>query len=348
MSEDGGTMTDESATVESATGESAEPAAPAAAKEARAIPMGRIALILAALIAVAAIALAIYRSQTGEDAAAPAVAEAEQAPPVEQVIADLEKKLQEEPDNAENWRMLGWSYFETGRYAESATAMRRAVSLDPDNPEYHSMLGEALVLAVDDPKITPDARAAFKRALELDPKDARARYFIAATKDIDGDHAGAIDSWFALLADTPADAPYAQDIRDVIRNVGKERGIEVEKRLADSRFAPANGGFRTDGGDVAAAAIPGPSREQMQAAQQLPQGQQDAMIQNMVDGLAARLKKDPNDADGWIMLMRSRMQLGETAKAQQALADASSTFRNNAAQLRRIREAATALGVPGA
>ena len=201
-------------------------------------------------------------------------------------------------------------------------------------------------MAGNDPKIAPDARQAFRRALQLDPKDARARYFLAATKDIDGDHKGAIDDWFALLADTPAVAPYAQDIRDVITNVGKERNIPVEARLAQAKFAPPTSEMRTDGPAVAAAPIPGPTREQMQAATALPQGQQEAMVQGMVDGLANRLKSNPDDADGWIMLMRSRMQLGEEAKAAQALKDASAAFKGKP-DLRRIQEAAASLGVRG-
>src|SRR3546814_3713041 len=68
---------------------------------------------------------------------------------------------------------------------------------------------------------------------------------------------------------------------------------------------------------IAARAIPGPSRAEMEAASQLPKGQQDAMIAGMVDGLEAKLKADPADVDRWIMLMRSRMTLGETAKATQ-------------------------------
>lgn len=309
----------------------------------------RVALLAAALIAGGAVGYKIYTDQAPTNTAPPASVAAEGAPAsVDEVIAALEARLQDNPDDAEGWRMLGWSYFETGRFAESATAMRRAIQLAPGNSEYHSMLGEALVMASNDEAISQDARAAFKRAVEIDPKDARARYFLAAAKDIDGKHAEAIEDWFGLLAETPADAPYAKDIRDVIRNVGKERGIEVEKRLASAKFAPPAGGFRTDGAATATAGIPGPSPDQMAAAAALPQGQQDLMIQQMVDGLADRLKREPGDADGWIMLLRSRMQLGETGKAEAALRDATAALRNNAADQRRVREAASALGVPGA
>ena len=49
----------------------------------------------------------------------------------------------------------------------------------------------------------------------------------------------------------------------------------------------------------------------------------------MVDMLAARLKADPNDALGWVRLMRAYTVLGETDKAKEALATARKTFASN-------------------
>lgn len=49
----------------------------------------------------------------------------------------------------------------------------------------------------------------------------------------------------------------------------------------------------------------------------------------MVAMLAARLKADPNDALGWVRLMRAYAVLGETDKARQALADARKAFADN-------------------
>jgi cytochrome c-type biogenesis protein CcmH len=46
----------------------------------------------------------------------------------------------------------------------------------------------------------------------------------------------------------------------------------------------------------------------------------------MVAMLAARLKADPNDALGWVRLMRAYTVLGEIEKAKQALADARKAF----------------------
>ena len=317
------------------------------AKSASSMNISRIALIMAAVLALGAVAVQIYRSMNG-DSGANAVAsgtDSEQAPSVDEVIAGLEKKLQENPDDAESWRMLGWSYFETGKFAESATAMKRATTLDPDNPEYWSMLGEALVMASDGQQVPPDAAEAFRNALKHDAKDPRARYFLAVQKDIAGNHKGAIEDWFALLEDTPADAPYAADIRRVIGQVAENEGIDVAARLAKAAPAAPTGGISTDGPAVATAAIPGPSREEMKEAAALPPGQQEAMIANMVDGLDKRLQSNPKDANGWIMLIRSRMQLGQTVQAKQALQRGLDAFKNDGAEAKRIREAAAALGV---
>lgn len=314
--------------------------------------ISRIALILAAVLAVGAVGVQVYRSMDGEGSdtqatTTAAAGESEQPPSVDEVIAGLEKKLQDDPRDAESWRMLGWSYFETQKFAESATAMKRATTLDPKNPEYWSMLGEALVMSSDGQQVPADAAAAFRKALALDKTDPRARYFLAVQKDISGDHQGAINDWFALLEDTPADAPYAADIRRVIGQVAEKENIDVAARLSKVAPAEPTGGISTDGPQVATAAIPGPSREQMQEAAALPAGQQEAMIANMVEGLDKRLQSNPNDANGWIMLMRSRQQLGQTVKAKKAMSDGLAAFKNDGAEAKRIREAAMALGIGG-
>jgi cytochrome c-type biogenesis protein CcmH/NrfG len=156
---------------------SASPASKARLRRPRAGRAGwsKVLLAGAAVMAIAAAGVAIYRGQKQEAAVvAPATADASQAPSVDDVIAKLEAKLKADPENAEGWRMLGWSYFQTERYAEAATALKKATQLDPDHAETFSFLGEALVLASDSEGGSPDAQAAFDRALQLDPKDARA------------------------------------------------------------------------------------------------------------------------------------------------------------------------------
>lgn len=313
---------------------------------------GKVLLGLAAAVALAAGGVAAFRKPR-EDVALvqpqPPAPTQSQTPSVDDVIAKLEKRLADNPEDAEGWRMLGWSYFQTERYAEAATALKKATRLDPEHAETFSFLGEALVLASNtEGRIPRDARIAFDKALKLDPKDARARYFKAVAMDLAGNHRRAINAWFALLADTPSDAPYAEDIRKVIRDVADKHKIDVEKRLAEAQFAPPAAGMATDGAKLAAGGIPGPTSAEMRAASSLPKGQQEAMIRTMVDGLESKLKAQPNNPEGWIMLMRSRIQLGQPARASQALQEGLAALRNDQENSRRLREAASTLGVAGA
>ena len=63
----------------------------------------------------------------------------------------------------------------------------------------------------------------------------------------------------------------------------------------------------------------------------------------MVAQLAARLKADPNDALGWVRLMRAYSVLGETEKAKEALATARKTFAGNPDAQTAFNTAAKAL-----
>ena len=165
-------------------------------------------------------------------AASQASADAQGAEPghVASMVAQLEAKMRQHPGDPEGWRMLGWSYMQTGRYADAAVAYGKASALDPANADYQSAGGEALVRAADG-RVTPEARAAFTQAVKGDPTDPRARYFLAAAKDQDGDHAGAMADWIALLKSAPPGAPWAPEVRGFVIRIAAQRGEDVSSKL---------------------------------------------------------------------------------------------------------------------
>ena len=258
-------------------------------------------------------------------------------------MAAIEAAVRTSPNDSAAWARLGEAKFDAQEYQQSADAYRRATELSPAVAALWSALGEAMVMSAPrgGPPLPDVAMNAFRQAIKLDPKDARARYFLAVKRDVDGDHQGAINDWLTLLADTPQGAPWEPDLRRTIEQVAARHNIDVSARLGSVQQRA----IRPDELPVAAQGIPGPSREDMQRASQLPQGQQDMMVQGMVDSLQAKLDANPQQPDGWIMLMRSRMTLGETAKASEALQRAIAA---NPAQEQRLRAQARMLGVPGA
>jgi cytochrome c-type biogenesis protein CcmH len=72
---------------------------------------------------------------------------------------------------------------------------------------------------------------------------------------------------------------------------------------------------------------------------------QSAMIRGMVDRLAQRLETSPNDADGWLRLMKARTVLGETDLAREALRKALAVLAGDQASRDRVAEGAKDLGL---
>jgi cytochrome c-type biogenesis protein CcmH len=267
-----------------------------------------IILIVAGLIALVSAVVAISRTWGGDSGDSPA---------------------------AKDWRVVGWAYAESGNAAEAASAYRKAAAIEPDNAENWSSLGEALQSA--SRSVVPEAAAAFRKALELDPRDPRARYFLAVQKDLGGDPKGAVEDWLALLKDSPPGAPWEADLRRTIEQSAAKNRIDLAGRIP----APGATGTSTAG-------IPGPTREQLAAASSIPPGEQEAMVRQMVERLEGRLKAEPKDEEGWIRLMRSRMVLGQGDRAAAALRSGLSALKGDGTAEARLRNAAAELGVPGA
>ena len=292
-------------------------------------------LAAAGLIAVAAVGIAVARSGDESATDLPAPGSGQQAASVEELIPQFEERLRRDPDNDEGWHALGRLYRDSGRFEEAERAFRRAMELRPQNADYVAYLAETLLL-LSGRNPPPEAERLFRRALELQPGNPQARYYLATLRDMRGDHRGALDELVALLRAAPPDAPWEPQVRNAALTIARTNGIDLGDRLP-----PATGGT------AATAAIPGPTREQMEAARAIPPGQQSEMVKGMVDRLAARLRSNPRDADRWIMLMRSRMVLDEPQAAAEALRSALAAFEGDAAAQQRLRSAASELGVPG-
>ena len=232
---------------------------------------------------------------------------------------------------------LAQARFDQGDYAGAAAAYRGAVTANPGKASAWSALGEALVMASKHDPLPPEALSAFHRALALDAKDPRARYFLGVKQDLDGDHQGAITSWLALLAESPPGAAWEDDLTRTITQVARINHIDVSARLAAMKRP-----VQADAGRRALAGIPGPSAQDLQAAVSVPPSEQRQMAKGMVARLEAKLQANPRNIDGWVMLMRSRMTLGQDDKASAALAKALAA---NPADAARLRQEAGVLGV---
>jgi cytochrome c-type biogenesis protein CcmH len=299
---------------------------------------GWVLLGAALLLAAGSIGFNIYNGQGG--ASAPVASD-----PASSIEA-LKAAAEASTGDAGPWSDLAFAHFQAGQFAEAAAAYRRAVAIAPNEAVLWSALGESLVLASARDPLPPEALAAFQKAVALDPSDARARYFLAAKLDLDKDHEGAIAAWLDLLADSPQGAPWEEDLVRTIEQVGQMNQIDVAARIAKALgqrkpalLAPGSGSVA---GDAASSNLRGPSAAEVAAASGMKPSEQRQMAEGMVEQLEARLQSEPKNLDGWVMLIRSRMTLGEPAKAKAALEAA---VKANPGEALELRRQAAALGV---
>ncbi len=254
---------------------------------------------------------------------------------VDEMVARLASRLEAKPNDPEGWRMLGWSYLHTNRPSDAVTAYAKAVELTPENAGYQASYAEALILASKG-TVTPAAAAAIEHALAINPSETRARYLKGLSLDQAGDKTGAYAIWVTLLEHAGPNDDWAQDVRQRLSALSAELKISVNPRLLMEKEAENPG---------TAANTNGPSQADIEASKAMSEEDRRAMIRRMVDGLAERLAKSPQDADGWIKLMRSRMVLGEKPAAKEVLSLALLAFMGDEAEKARITAAAKDLHV---
>lgn len=155
------------------------------------------------------------------------------------------------------------------------------------------------------------------------------RYYLAIADLQAGRKKEGLAALKGLLADLPPNVPVR---------------AAIEKQVA-ALSAGVNG--QSPAPSVASASGPSAEavRERMRAMRNASPQERMAMIRNMVEGLDARLKDNPNDLAGWLRLIRARKVLGETEKAKDALARARQAFSGDAEALRRIDSLAAQLGL---
>jgi cytochrome c-type biogenesis protein CcmH len=142
--------------------------------------------------------------------------------------------------------------------------------------------------------------------------------------------------WSYLNTDRPAEA---------------QRAYETALRLEPSDNEITKGLEAAKSAQTATTRIPSsdpatsPTAKDIRTSEGLSDNQRDSMIRGMVDKLASRLETSPNDEEGWLRLMRSRMTLGEKDAAKAALTKALETFAADAAAKGRLTAAARELGV---
>lgn len=142
---------------------------------------------------------------------------------LQDAVTQLEAALQRDPNQAEGWRLLGRAYASDQQLAKARDAYARAAVLAPDQPDVLVEAAEASALA--DPQRHFDAKAValLEHALQLQPQEQRARWFLGIAQRQAGKPAEAAKTWEPLLAQV--DARTAAPLRVQVEAARKDAGL---------------------------------------------------------------------------------------------------------------------------
>jgi cytochrome c-type biogenesis protein CcmH len=243
------------------------------------------------------------------------------------LVAKVEARLRDHPDDGTGWDVIAPVYYAMGRYADAAEAYGNSLRLVGESPRRLQGFANARIRA-EDGVIPQDAKKALERILVIAPDSKEPRIWLALAKEQDGHLTDAAADYRKLIAEAPADAPWRKVLEERLAGLTPGAG----KGAADSNGKQADGATPSSTPDAAAVSAMSPEERQ-------------AFIGRMVDGLAARLKADGTDAAGWLKLIRAYDVLGRRDDAIKALNDARTGLKNDKGGLASVEDLARQLGL---
>lgn len=225
----------------------------------------------------------------------------EQTPDIQ--IANMERRLRKNPMDSSGWAALATIYFKAGLFEKAADAYQR--SIDAGGEDESKLLGlvESLTFS-NEGVISEQAAQALRAALKRNPYSLRGRFWSGLLAEQDGRKSDAEKIYRDMLAG---------QIHPTLRNIVTERLQALSAVAANEGAEPK---AKASGGN--------------------PEGDESKMIRGMVERLAARLKENKSDLQGWLMLIRSYAVLKETDKVEAATAEARAQFASDAQALAQI------------
>jgi len=304
-----------------------ERAARAPASSSRVLALG------CALLCLPVLSLILYLSLGSPGLPGRPLAARMQAPVDSQKIAALvarvEARLREHPQDGQGWDVIAPVYLKHQRFQEAAQAYQHALRLLGEDTRRLEGYGESLALASNG-IVTEQARRALEAALARDASLLKARFWLAVAKEQDGLYREAAAAWRDMLERGDENAPWRPM-------------IEGRLQMADARAA-SGGAPQAQAGSPEQ---PGPSAGDVEAAKRMAPAERAAMINQMVEGLAARLAEDGNDLNGWRRLVRAYVVLGKRQQAAKALSDARRNFAGDPEALGALNALAKDLDLQG-
>jgi len=244
------------------------------------------------------------------------------------LMDQLRETVKNRPDDLRGLTLLARNEAGLGDYIAAYNAQNRIIEVKGDEASAsdYAYLAELMISATGG-YVSSEAESALRSALERDPRNPPARYYLGLyLMQVDRPDS-AFRTWDALLRESRPDAPWVAPIRERIEEVAWRAG-ETEYTLP-----PLEG------------IAPGPTVEDMAAAEDMTPEERQQMIRGMVTGLSERLATEGGSAEEWARLIRALGVLGDTDQARAIWSEAQTLFSETPEDMAIVQDAAEAAGV---
>lgn len=226
---------------------------------------------------------------------------------VNQMVEALAARLKANPDNPKGWAMLARSYKVMGRFVEAEQAFVKVGDMLNNEPDLLVDYADLLAVRANN-NIEGRPLELVNKALSLNPQHPMGLMMSGVAAYRRNDFKFAVAQWEKLLLLLDPGSPDAQQVEADIADARAKAGLSATAKAAGA----AN--TANTGSDVGKLAPVDPAAAN---------GMTPEKINQMIDGLAARLKANPDDQAGWVRLARAYKVQGRLPEAEQAFAKAS-------------------------
>jgi cytochrome c-type biogenesis protein CcmH len=142
-------------------------------------------------------------------------------------VEKLAKRLEQNPDDAEGWTMLARSYLNLEKYSEASNAYAKATSMKSGDADLWTEY--AFVTAMTNGRqLEGQPREFIKKALQIDPENAKALELAGSAEFQAKNYQAAIDYWQRLLKKVSGESELTRTLTDRINEAKSLAGASAK------------------------------------------------------------------------------------------------------------------------
>ena len=159
---------------------------------------------------------------------------------IDVMIAGVEQRLKENPNDIEGWQILSQTYLALGRYEEARSGFQQVLALGGKTDHIYASLADATALSSGG-QFTPEVKHYIEQALALNPVNRQALWLAGLAAARGGDPETANKHWqklMPLLADSPSQQ---QELHNIIEETIGQSGSFTNSGLNNGNVSDDNG-----------------------------------------------------------------------------------------------------------